>query len=106
MNGGRGSAILRRGAAASWPTRCTPPRGAGGPPAERERHRGWGHSTFDDVTTLALDAGVRTLVHFHHDPDRSDDDIDRHVAESQRRVREAGSDMRVLGAAEGLTLTV
>ena len=74
--------------------------------AEQERHRGWGHSTFDDVTTLALDAGVKTLVHFHHDPDRSDDDIDRHVAESQRRVREAGSDMRVLGAAEGLTLTV
>jgi phosphoribosyl 1,2-cyclic phosphodiesterase len=74
--------------------------------AERERHRGWGHSTFDDVTSLALDAGVKTLVHFHHDPDRSDDDIDRHVAASQRRVREAGSDMRVLGAAEGLTLTV
>ena len=49
---------------------------------------------------------MKTLVHFHHDPDRSDDDIDRHVAESQRRVQNAGSDMRVVGAAEGLTLTV
>lgn len=74
--------------------------------AEYERHRGWGHSTYDDATALAIDAGVKTLVLFHHDPDRSDDELDRCVSDAQRMVREAGSQMRVLGAAEGLTLTV
>lgn len=74
--------------------------------AEYERYRGWGHSTYEDATALALEAGVETLVLFHHDPDRSDDELDRCVADAQRRVREAGSEMRVLAAAEGLTLTV
>jgi ribonuclease BN (tRNA processing enzyme) len=74
--------------------------------AEYGRHRGWGHSTFDDATELALEAGVGTLVLFHHDPDRADDDLDACVEESRARVRSAGSDMRVLGAAEGTTLTV
>jgi len=35
---------------------------------EYDRHRGWGHSTYDDAVTLALDAGVKQLVLFHHRP--------------------------------------
>ena len=73
---------------------------------EYERHRGWGHSTFDDAVTLGLEAGVGTLVLFHHDPDRGDDELDRCVAAAEAAARGAGSDMRVIGAAEGMTLTV
>jgi len=40
-----------------------------------EKH-GWGHSLVAQVRQLALDAGAGSLVMFHHDPDRTDAEID------------------------------
>ncbi len=37
---------------------------------------GWGHCPIEDVITAAERAGVRRLALFHHDPDRSDDELD------------------------------
>ena len=37
---------------------------------------GWGHSLVSQVRQLAVDAEVGCLVMFHHDPDRSDGEID------------------------------
>ncbi|HVT37764.1 MAG TPA: MBL fold metallo-hydrolase [Gemmatimonadaceae bacterium] len=73
---------------------------------EYEQHRGWGHSTYREGVELALEAGVGTLVLFHHDPRRSDDDVDRRTEECRAMVRESGGQLRVVAAAEGLTLTV
>ncbi|HYQ70651.1 MAG TPA: MBL fold metallo-hydrolase, partial [Gammaproteobacteria bacterium] len=39
------------------------------------RH-GWGHSLISQVRQLAADAEVGTLVMFHHDPDRTDAELD------------------------------
>ncbi|HEY5040720.1 MAG TPA: MBL fold metallo-hydrolase, partial [Verrucomicrobiae bacterium] len=36
------------------------------------RHTGWGHGCLDDSVALALKAGVKKLVLFHHDPDHDD----------------------------------
>jgi phosphoribosyl 1,2-cyclic phosphodiesterase len=36
---------------------------------------GWGHSTFEAAATLANAANVRELVLFHHDPDRTDEQV-------------------------------
>ena len=44
---------------------------------------GWGHSETSEVCRLAADANVGTLVLFHHDPNRSDDDIDRLVEDAR-----------------------
>jgi phosphoribosyl 1,2-cyclic phosphodiesterase len=74
--------------------------------AEYERHRGWGHSTHEEVVTLALDAGVEHLVLFHHRPERSDDDLDGCVASCQALVRARGSKMSVVAASEGMTVMV
>jgi ribonuclease BN (tRNA processing enzyme) len=38
---------------------------------------GWGHSTLAHAMSLAASAGAEALVPFHHDPEHSDDDIDR-----------------------------
>ena len=38
--------------------------------------KGWGHSTWLDAVNNALAARVKTLVLFHHDPDRSDNELD------------------------------
>lgn len=74
--------------------------------AEYQQYVGWGHSSYEDVVALAADAGVETLVLFHHKPERSDEEIDRCVEECRELAAGHGSAMRVIAAAEGLTLTV
>jgi len=73
---------------------------------EYDHHRGWGHSTYRDAVELALQAGVGTLVLFHHEPRRTDDEVDRRAEECRAMVRERGGTLEVVAAAEGLTLTV
>lgn len=72
--------------------------------AEHGHHHGWGHSTYAEAAALALEAGVRTLVLFHHEPRRSDDALDVCLAECRAQVRSLGGRLEVLAAAEGLTL--
>jgi phosphoribosyl 1,2-cyclic phosphodiesterase len=57
-----------------------------------------GHSAVEYAVGLAEAAGARTLVLFHHDPARTDDEIDALV------VSHAGGTVEVIGAAEGLTI--
>ena len=73
---------------------------------EYDFHRGWGHSTYRDAVELALEAEVSTLVLFHHEPRRSDEELDQRIDECRALVRSRGGALQVLGAAEGLTLTV
>ncbi len=68
--------------------------------------RGWGHSTFIDAVDLALEAGVKRLGLFHHDPNRSDDDLDRQVDSCRDRIAKSGSDLQCFGCAEGMELQV
>jgi phosphoribosyl 1,2-cyclic phosphodiesterase len=73
---------------------------------EYDQHRGWGHSTYRDAVDLALDAGVGTLVLFHHKPERHDDEVDVRVDESRAYAASRSKQLHVIAAAEGLTLTV
>jgi phosphoribosyl 1,2-cyclic phosphodiesterase len=73
---------------------------------EYDHHRGWGHSTYHDAVELALDAEVETLVLFHHKPERSDEEVDRRADECRALAAARGSSLRVVAAAEGLSLTV
>ena len=59
-----------------------------------------GHSAIEYAVGLAETAGARTLVMFHHDPARTDDEIDALV------VAHAGGTVEVIAAAEGLTIDV
>ena len=52
---------------------------------EYERRRGWGHSTWQEGVQLALKAGVRQLILFHHDPLRTDLQLDAIVQEAQTK---------------------
>lgn len=73
---------------------------------EYEKHRGWGHSTYEDAVSLALEAGVERLVLFHHRPERTDDEVDRCVASCRTLVASKGGSVEILAAAEGMTLSV
>lgn len=44
---------------------------------EYDRFVGWGHSTWQKAVALADKAGVAHPVIFHHDPKRTDDELDR-----------------------------
>jgi phosphoribosyl 1,2-cyclic phosphodiesterase len=73
---------------------------------EYDHHRGWGHSTDAEAVSLAIEAGVETLVLFHHKPERHDDEVDARVAAARAQAAAAGASLTVLAAAEGLTLNV
>lgn len=53
-------------------------------PEEYESHRGWGHSTWVESARVAREAGVQSLVLFHHDPAHPDDFLHRIEADARR----------------------
>ena len=53
-------------------------------PEEYETHRGWGHSTWLEAARVAREAGVQSLVLFHHDTAHSDDVLRRIEANARR----------------------
>jgi ribonuclease BN (tRNA processing enzyme) len=67
---------------------------------------GWGHSCVGQVTPLAHDAGVRTLYLFHHDPDQTDDDIDRKTVTVQKALAALDSPTQCVGPTEGSSFTL
>ncbi len=67
---------------------------------------GWGHSTIEYATDVALAAGVKRLALFHHDPGHDDLEMDRLEADARRRVKECGGVLDVFAAREGLELQV
>ena len=68
---------------------------------EYKRHVGWGHSSLSSVVGLALDANVKSVLLFHHDPSHDDDMIDRMVEQARELVRKSGKAMVIEGAREG-----
>lgn len=67
---------------------------------------GWGHSTVAMALDVAARAHVRRLILYHHDPDRSDDALDRIAAEAQRSADALGTELEVLVAREGMEVAV
>jgi phosphoribosyl 1,2-cyclic phosphodiesterase len=68
---------------------------------EYEQHIGWGHSCFEDAVTFAMQAGVRRLVLFHHDPEHTDEQISRMVARARAMAARHHSPLLVEAAREG-----
>ena len=60
-----------------------------------------GHASVEYDVEVAREAGVRTLVLFHHDPWRTDDEVDEIEKHAQAL---AGDDLEVRAAYEGLVL--
>jgi len=73
---------------------------------EYEDRRGWGHSTFRQSIRLAEEAGVESLLFFHHDPERTDDQLDDIVGRLRDEILARGSSLDVGAAHEGIDLTL
>jgi phosphoribosyl 1,2-cyclic phosphodiesterase len=70
-------------------------------PDEYTARQGWGHSSTNYVIDIAVQARVRRVALFHHEPTHADADIDRMLEAARARARQAGSSVVVLAAAEG-----
>ena len=70
---------------------------------EFEKHLGWGHSSYEVSIDAALKAGVKKLVFFHHDPSRTDEQLEglekKYIQEVQSKTH-----MEIIMAREGLTV--
>ncbi|HVD94947.1 MAG TPA: hypothetical protein VNE84_02270, partial [Candidatus Limnocylindria bacterium] len=71
---------------------------------EYERHVGWGHSSLSSVVLLALDANIKRVLLFHHDPSHDDDMIDQMIEQARYLVSKSGKAMVIEGAREGVEI--
>ena len=71
-----------------------------------ESKTGWGHSPAEYAVRVCRDAGVKRLLLTHHDPLRKDAAIDRIVDAIRQQLRDEGSPLEVMAAAEGLTVSL
>ena len=72
--------------------------------AESKKHVGWGHGCVDDSVALALKAGVKKLVLFHHDPDHDDRRMDEIVKNARQIVAKHKAKLKVQAAREGMVI--
>jgi phosphoribosyl 1,2-cyclic phosphodiesterase/ActR/RegA family two-component response regulator len=73
---------------------------------EYEQRTGWGHSCVEESVAFALQAGVKRLFLFHHDPDHTDEQISRMVAGARRMAAERHSDLVIEAAREGCEIVL
>jgi len=66
----------------------------------------WGHSTITSAIDVAVKSKVKRLVLYHHDPDRSDDALDRIGVEAQKQMNQRASGIEVVVAREGMELAI
>ncbi|MFZ5452830.1 MAG: MBL fold metallo-hydrolase [Thermodesulfobacteriota bacterium] len=71
-------------------------------PEEMGNHRGWGHSTYEEVVSLAMEARVQRLVLTHHDPGRTDTEVRRLLERARQLAASLGAgDLPIDAAREG-----
>lgn len=71
---------------------------------EYRRRQGWGHCTISDAVELARQSGVGRLGLFHHDPDRTDDELDQLLAAAREEIKRDGNSLDCFACAEGMEL--
>jgi ribonuclease BN (tRNA processing enzyme) len=67
---------------------------------------GWGHSTPREAVTLAMEAGCRRLILFHHEPEHDDAALDRLVHDTREYAARTAPKLQVEPAVEGMRFTL
>ena len=67
---------------------------------------GWGHSLISQVTELGHKAHVKNLAYYHHDPERSDDELDKLLQSETEKLKELGSSVKPYFSYEGLEISL
>ena len=75
-------------------------------PEEFQHKIDWGHSTYEFTAELAIQAEVKSLVLFHHEPLHSDDMVKQIEDQTKSILRRSGHDIHCQAAKEGLEVLV
>jgi phosphoribosyl 1,2-cyclic phosphodiesterase len=73
---------------------------------EYSTRKGWGHGCLDEVVSQAIQANVRRLFLFHHDPDHDDARVAEFEQCARQIAREQGSPLRIDAAREGQEIAI
>ena len=67
-------------------------------------HIGWGHSTVEYVVDIARRADVARVALYHHDPNRTDSDVDELVSRARTHAASCGYGGEIFAAEEGMVI--
>ncbi|MEW5951323.1 MAG: MBL fold metallo-hydrolase [Elusimicrobia bacterium] len=70
-------------------------------PDEYEKRKTWGHSTWEMALKLAEDSQVKSLGLFHHNQERSDEQVDKIVSLCNKKKRKKS--LNIFACAEGMS---
>jgi len=73
---------------------------------EIESRRGWGHSEYVSTCRMAMRAGAKRLMLFHHDPWRKDAEITEIKARCDELVSASGAQIEIDAAKEGTEISL
>jgi phosphoribosyl 1,2-cyclic phosphodiesterase len=73
---------------------------------DMSRKHGWGHSLVSQVKKLAADSEVKHLILFHHDPDRTDREVNAIQDDVRMWFLQNKYDIRCTAAYEGLAINI
>jgi phosphoribosyl 1,2-cyclic phosphodiesterase len=73
---------------------------------EIHRYQGWGHSAIEDVFELGLQAEVKNLILIHHNPNRTDSQLEIIEHELQEKVDKEDLPMSVIVGREGMVAEI
>lgn len=71
---------------------------------EYEEKRGWGHSPLESVVRFSVQANVKKLALFHHDPLHDDTFVDGMVRDANKIAKGFDGETECIGAREGMEI--
>ena len=75
-------------------------------PEDYKKKKGWGHSCYIDVINMAIDANVKNLYLFSHDPNNDDEVIKNIQRECQKIIDNKSSSLKCFIAKESLEISL
>ena len=75
-------------------------------PEDYKKKKGWGHSCYIDVINMAIDANVKSLYLFSHDPNNDDEIISGIQKECQKIIKSRNSSLKCFVAKEALEISL
>ncbi|MGK0298395.1 MAG: phosphoribosyl 1,2-cyclic phosphodiesterase [Gammaproteobacteria bacterium] len=75
-------------------------------PADYSKKHGWGHSCYIDTVNTAIDAGVKELYLYHHDPNYDDNAMAKIEENANAIIADRSSELKCFVAKEGMIVEI
>ena len=75
-------------------------------PEEYKSYIDWGHSVYTDAVDLALKGAVKTLGLFHHNQERTDEDMDKIVQDCRDRIDARNLNLKCVGVSSEMEFEI